>query len=128
MKKSDLIALLNTVPGNPEIKLWNGYVGDWMDIAKEVVPQDLIKMTKEYWLETCRWEDCRQLGDYTYQMPAAEVARLSASYNESNPWELNRYVTTEAISKQRYKVKKVYILSAKTRGVSSFDRIGNFSY
>jgi hypothetical protein len=32
MKKSKLIEMLNRLEGDPEIKLWNGMVGDWMDM------------------------------------------------------------------------------------------------
>jgi len=37
MKKSALIALLNTVKGNPEIKIYNGFVDDWMNISPEIM-------------------------------------------------------------------------------------------
>jgi len=32
MKKNQLIEQLQKIKGNPEIKMWNGYVDDWMNI------------------------------------------------------------------------------------------------
>jgi len=32
MRKNDLIKLPNQIEGNPEVVLWNGYVGDYTNI------------------------------------------------------------------------------------------------
>jgi hypothetical protein len=128
MKKSKLIEMLNRLEGDPEIKLWNGMVGDWMDIDKELVPSDLVKQTLAHWLEMCRVEECKGRRDWDYQMPAEEVARLKKDYNKVNPWELNPYVTLEDVQEKRYSLKNIYILNAKTKGVTSFDRLGDVSY
>ena len=45
MKKNDLIKLLNTIEGNPDVVLWNGFVGDYQDISKELVKDDLLKIS-----------------------------------------------------------------------------------
>jgi hypothetical protein len=128
MKKSKLIEMLNQLEGDPEIKLWNGMVGDWMDISRELVPSDLVKQSLEHWLEMCRIEECRNRRDWDYQLPAEEVARLKKDYNKVNTWELNPYVTLEDVQEKRYKLKNIYILNAKTKGVTSFDRLGDVSY
>jgi hypothetical protein len=64
MKKSKLIAMLNALPGDPDIKLWNGMVGDWMEIDPNLVPQELVRMNLDYWLESCRLEDCCDRKDW----------------------------------------------------------------
>lgn len=128
MKKSKLIEMLNRLEGDPEIKLWNGMVGDWMDIDKELVPSDLVKQTLAHWLEMCRVEACKDRRDWDYQMPAEEVARLKKDYNKVNTWELNPYVTLEDVQEKRYSLKNIYILNAKTKGVKSFDRLGEIDY
>ena len=128
MKKSKLIEMLNRLEGDPEIKLWNGMVGDWMDIDRELVPSDLVKQTLAHWLEMCRVEECKTRRDWDYQMPAEEVARLKKDYNKVNPWELNPYVTLEDVQEKRYSLKNIYILNAKTKGVTSFDRLGDIDY
>ena len=58
MKKNDLIKLLNTIEGNPDVALWNGFVGDYQDISKELVKGDLVKMSLDWYLEMCRIERC----------------------------------------------------------------------
>ena len=128
MKKSKLIEMLSKIKGDTEIKLWNGMVCDWMDISKELVPSDLVKQTLAHWLEMCRVEECKARRDWDYQMPAEEVARLKKDYNKVNPWELNPYVTLEDVQEKRYSLKNIYILNAKTKGVTSFDRLGDVSY
>ena len=128
MKKSKLIEMLNRLEGDPEIKLWNGMVGDWMDIDRELVPSDLVKQTLEHWLEMCRIGDCHDRRDWDYQLPAEEVARLKKDYNRVNTWELNPFVTLEDVKEKRYKLKNIYILNAKTKGVKAFDRLGDIDY
>ena len=130
MKKSKLIELLNAIPGNPEIKLWNGMVGDWMDISPTIVPSDLVKMNLAYWLESCRLQDCADLKNWEYQMPAEEVKKLTARHKRGdvNKWEMNPYVTLEDIKNKNYSMKTVYILNAKVKGEKTFDRFGDISY
>ena len=60
MKKNDLIKLLNSIEGNPDIVLWNGFVRDYQDISKELVKGDLVKISLDWYLETCRMERCRK--------------------------------------------------------------------
>lgn len=72
MKKNDLIRLLQQTPGNPEIKLWNGYVSDFMNVGG-LVESDLVKMTKEYFLETLRLEKCSDLKDWDMQLTPEEI-------------------------------------------------------
>ena len=128
MKKSKLIEMLNRLEGDPEIKLWNGMVGDWMDIDRELVPSDLVKQTFAHWLEMCRVEECIKRKDWDYRMPAEEVAQLKKNYNKVHEWELNPYVTLEDVQEKRYSLKNIYILNAKPRGVKSFDRLGDIDY
>ncbi len=48
MKKSKLLELINSIEGDPDILLWNGYVEDWseerafLDISG-LVKADLVK-------------------------------------------------------------------------------------
>jgi hypothetical protein len=46
MRKNDLIKLLQEIDGNPEVSLWNGFVGDWMPISKEIEVIELVKNEK----------------------------------------------------------------------------------
>lgn len=122
--------MLNALPGDPDIKLWNGMVGDWMEISPELVESDLVRMNLAYWLESCRLEDCHERKDWEYQMPAEEIAELTKRHNSGkvNKWEMNPYVTREDIEAKRYSLKKVLILQAKVKGESTWDRLGSMSY
>ena len=128
MKKSKLIEMLNALPGNPDIKLWNGMVGDWVEIDPLLVEQHLVKQTLEHWLEMCRLQDCRDRNDWDYQMPAEEVAQLTNSYSKLHKWEMNPYITLEDVKAKRYSAKKVLIMQAKRKGVKTFDRLGDIEY
>jgi hypothetical protein len=128
MKKSKLIALLNTLEGDPDIKLWNGMVGDWMEISPALVPQDLVKQNFDHWLEMCRLEGCIDRKDWNYQMPKEEVERLTKNYPKLHQWEMNPYITMEDIKKKHYKMKKILLLQPKVRGIKTWDRMGDISY
>lgn len=128
MRKSKLLELLNSIEGNPDIKLWNGYVEDWVDIDNKLVPTQLTRMTLAHWLESCRWETCRDLNDWGYQLPAEEVVKLTKAHSRVCKWEVNPYVTQENINAKWYEVKTVQIMQAKSKGEKTFDRAGDISY
>lgn len=128
MKKSKLIEILNSIEGNPEIKLWNGFAGDWVDIDPKFVKSDLARMTKKYYVESCHNEDRIERRDWDYKMPADEVARLEKNYPKVCKWEMNEYVTEEDIKTKRYSKKTVFIMQAKIKGEKTWDRAGNISY
>lgn len=127
MRKNDLIKQLQSIKGNPEVVLWNGYVGDYMHIDKPL-QSDLVKMTKEYWIESVRLEDCRDRKDWNYQLPDAEIKTLERRHRTEIQWEINEYVDEEDIAKKRYKKKSVVFLQAKKRGIKTFDRAGDIEY
>jgi len=52
MCKNDLIKLLQTIEGNTDIVLWNGFVGDYQDISKELVKGELVKISLDWYLES----------------------------------------------------------------------------
>lgn len=128
MKKSDLIAALNAIPGNPEIKLWNGMVGDWMDIDKELVPSDLVKQTFEHYVEMIRLERCHDLKNWDVQLDDEEIAELRKSYKQYINWECNQFVKEDDIKEKRYRRKNIFYINGKRRGVSTFDRLGSLEY
>jgi hypothetical protein len=128
MKKSKLIEMLNALPGDPDIKLWNGMVGDWMEVDPVLVEQVIVRETLEHWLEMCRLEECRDRNDWSYQMPAEKVERLTKNYTKVHSWDINDYVTPEDIKAKRYAQKKILLLQAKPKGVKTWDRVGSISY
>jgi len=130
MRKSKLIELLTAIEGNPDIKLWNGYVGDYMDIESELVPTRLVKMTEAHMLEMVRLEQALHDGadPKTFKMSSDEEEHTRACYKKYHEWEHNQFVTDGDIKAKRYKKKDIWILSAKLRGKTSGDRVGTMSY
>jgi hypothetical protein len=128
MKKSQLIELLNAIPGNPDIKLWNGMVGDWMDVDKELVPATLVKQTFQNYVERVRLQRCHELKNWDIQFDAEEIAELRQSYKQYIGWECNQFVDEDDVKEKRYSQKNIVYINAKRRGVSTFDRLGNMEY
>lgn len=127
MRKNDLIKLLTELEGNPEVVLWNGMVGDWMPIDSKLIEGELVKRTEQHFLETVRFEKCRDRQDWEYQLPEEEVAQLKKSYR-GHDWEDNDFVTDEDLTQKRWKKKRVVYINAKKRGVSTWDRLGTMKY
>jgi hypothetical protein len=127
MRKNDLIKQLQAIKGNPEVVLWNGFVGDYMHIDN-LVPSDLVKITKEYWIRSVLNEECIDRKDWNYQLPEQEVKELERRHKTEIQWELNEYVSEEDIANKRYKKKSVVFIQPKKRGVSTFDRVGTIEY
>lgn len=126
MKKNDLIKKLQGIKGNPEVMLWNGIVRDYMPI-KGLVQQELVKESKEHYLEMCRLELCRDLKDWTYQLPEQVKERLGKYYSKFG-YEQNEYVTEQDIKEKKYLSKKVMVLDAKKTGKTYHDHLGKIEY
>lgn len=128
MKKSKLIELLNALEGDPDIVLWNGMVGDWMDISPKLIQGELVKQTFNTFCSRVEYEEKRTKNDWDHTLKAEDMAELKSCYKKNYNWEMNDFVTLEDIKEKRYQVKKVLFLNAKPRGVSTWDRFGNISY
>lgn len=127
MKKSDLIALLNSIEGNPEIKLWNGFVEDWVDIENKLHPLELVKLTKAEYIKRITMQECIRKKDWNYELSEDEIEKVEKLYNQMK-WEYKQFVTSEDIEQGRYKVKNVFLLQAKIKGEKTFDRCGDIEY
>lgn len=131
MKKDKLIDLLNSLEGNPDILLWNGMVGDWMDIDKELIESDLVKETFEHYKESCRLEDIRDNPDlgWDYQLSEEKIIKLRKYYKKNVAvWASNEFITEEYIRDKLYTKKTVFFINPKTRNETYFDRQGFINY
>ena len=128
MKKNDLIKLLQGVPGNPEVVLWNGMVGDYMHIDPQLVEGDLVKQTFSDYSKRIVNEEKRIRRDWEYELSPEEAEALKGSYRKYVKWEVNQYVTLEDIKEKRYTSKRVFYINAKSRGETMHDRLGNIHY
>ena len=130
MKKNQLIEQLQKIKGNPEIKMWNGFVEDWTNI--ELVECELVKRCKEY----IRWgieEEWKQ-ENRSREIPADVQQHLDELIKEQvkeEEWDFpNQFIKTEEESKRWYSKnkKKFVMIDAKKRNKSCFDRLGEISY
>lgn len=127
MRKDQLIKLLQEIKGNPEVVLWNGYVGDYMHIDN-LVKSDLVKITKAEWVKTVLFEEMRSRKDWNYRLPQSEVKELERRHRTELEYQIDEYITEEDIKQKKYKRKSVVFIQPKKRGVKTFDRIGSIEY
>lgn len=119
MRKNDLIKLLNALPGNPEVVLWNGFVDDFHHINREIVEVTLVKHSKDFLRWRCRRPDAPELSE----------EECDKAFKEQE-WDFpNRFASAEQFSDWYGKHRKrVYALNGNLRGKSCWDRQGTMSY
>jgi len=126
MRKDKLIQLLQAIEGNPDIKLWNGSVGDWMDIDR-LQEGYLYKETLAHYLESCRIESCMDNKDWEYQQSPEEISKLT-KYYKTFQWNKSEFIEHHPEA-QKYNMKKrVIYIAPKPRGVKTWDRAGSIHY
>lgn len=127
MRKNDLIKILESIKGNPEVVLWNGSVGDYQHI-KGVEESSLVKETWTGFLEDARLRECIDNKDWDYQLPDQVVDELHEIYKKEAQWSIGQFVTEECIKSGHYKEKRVLFIEPKKRDLETFDRNGLISY
>lgn len=121
MKKNDLIKMLQDVQGNPDVKIWNGLVGDFVNVSS--IQLDFIfKYTREFYKKRVEMEDKRD-GTETSE------EELSKYYSQI-PFEYNPFISEEDCkgSNAMYKRKTVLIIVPKIENKTSEDRLGVINY
>lgn len=124
MKKSKLLALLNSIDGDPDILFWNGFVDDWQDIDTTPVFDTLSKPTFNHIKRMVEIERAVKLNDHTYKLSDDDITALQSKYGSTYNWEINEYANNK-----QYKRKKVVFLNAKLRNTTIIDRVnGSIGY
>lgn len=116
MKKSNLIEILQTIPGDPEIKFWNGFVQDWMDIDDQIIPVELTKTKLSWYTKAVAYEQSyRKTGVPCLDLTVDAAATIKQQYHRIgwNVVEGPRPSTDTNIFKQ------VYVLNTKLRNKKS---------
>jgi hypothetical protein len=129
MKKNKLIELLQKIEGNPEVKLWNGMVQDWMDI--QVVENELVKECKDF--VRFRFEASWKQDNKTWEIPPDVQTQLDKQIDEAyknEEWEFVNPFVSQKDEKLWYgkNRKKILLIDGKKRGKTTFDRLGDMSY
>ena len=130
MKKNQLIEQLQKIKGNPEIKMWNGYVDDWMNI--QLCEQEFVKESEDFirWSIEMAWKERNQ----KWEIPEEAQIQIEEVIKErlkDRQWELpNQYLQTKEDEERWYakNKKKFVLINGKTRGKSTEDRLGKVSY
>jgi hypothetical protein len=130
MKKNQLIEQLQKIKGNPEIKMWNGYVEDWMNI--QLCEQEFVKESEDFirWSIEMAWKERNQ----KWEIPEEAQIQIEEVIKErlkDRQWELpNQYLQTKEDEDRWYgkNKKKFVLINGKTRGKSIEDRLGEISY
>jgi hypothetical protein len=116
MKKNQLIEQLQKIKGNPDIKMWNGLVEDWMNI--EIVECELVKRCAENvrWGIETEWKQKNR----SKEIPADVQKYLDQIIKEQireEEWEFpNKYLDEEGEKRWYGKNrKKVVMIDAKRK-------------
>jgi hypothetical protein len=130
VRKNQLIEQLQKIKGNPEIKMWNGYVDDWMNI--QLCEQEFVKESEDFirWSIEMAWKQRNQ----KWEIPEEAQIQIEEVIKErlkDRQWELpNQYLQTKEDEERWYgkNKKKFVLINGKTRGKSIEDRLGKVHY
>lgn len=142
MKKNKLIELLQSIDGNPDIYLWNGYVDDYVEIDPRFVESILVKHNKAHIYDMIKHEYIRDKKEWSGLDYADRLSLFDDEDKQTvdriferswkthyNTWEEpNRYVRSEDFKRWYSSKKTVYFINAKTKGKTYSDRIGEMKY
>lgn len=132
MKKSELIKKLNEINGDPEVLVWNGFVGDYQKVSSNVEETILFKECTDSIFKNLVFEEMKNRKSFD-ELPEDLMVKLRAEakeYASKREWELRNLHFDDETAKRVYgkNKKKVVILELKNRGKEAFDRLGTFSY
>lgn len=122
MKKNELIKLLQSINGNPEVKFWNGFVEDVQDISGELSVDYVTKHTRKDYIDLIQFEGQRTRRDFSYTIPDNELELIHKEYDKMK-YEYNQYHDLDKMKK-----KRILILSPKSSGKTTHDRLGTIEY
>jgi hypothetical protein len=111
MRKKDLIKMLESIPGNPDVMLWNGIALDVVPIEKRVEKVALVRDEKEYFT-------------WLMEREGATPEEIKKGLR-TREWHLNEYMAREA---KKEDIKTIYVLQAKHTGKQHWDRLGTMEY
>lgn len=124
MRKNDLIKLLQSIEGNPQVVIWNGFTHDYQHIDKTFIPLTLYKPEKS-WLKK-KIIDLQR--SHLGKNPISEE-EFNQLYSNIEYEKANRFYTENEI-KERYskKTKKLIVFNVLERNKIVFDRLGSYKY
>jgi len=128
MRKNDLIKILQETKGNPEVLFWNGEVGDWMNIS--VSEDELSKQTLEAYLLLCLHQRKQQENNPKFEFSPEETEQMKKLYKTVSEWDAYEFVNRDDkfFGEKLRDWKKVLLIQVKSRGKTTWDRLGTIQY
>ena len=137
MRKNDLIKMLESIKGNPEIMLWSSLVGDVVPISSNMEEVELYKDSLEYkqkvyeneYILSLKNGELTDLPDETefYEKLKSLRQEAEAAYKKEK-YEYRLYMNEKLIKSGTLKKKKVVVMQPRIVGKSSWDRFGEIKY
>ena len=128
MKTNKLLKLLNSIEGNPDILLWNGFVSDWMDI--ELTDSILVKPCKQHIEKCLRMESMidknRNLTVEEYE----SISAIASNISKNSQWDTPNEFLNNTQFKEWYgtRTKSVVFIEGKLRNKSDSSFQGPLIY
>ena len=122
MRKNKLIELLQALPGNPSILLWNGLAEDWVDIETQLVKGVLHKQTFDEFLDAVKREQRIRTRNIEYEPSGEKLAELRRSYAE------RAYKMEEDVVLAGSKRHDAYLIHAKYKGATAWGQQASLRY
>jgi hypothetical protein len=127
MKKSKLLEFLNSLEGDPDILIWNGQVGDWMDLGK---PERtfMVRESVSYVLRLALLDAMRKAQSFTVKLSEETQEEIRKTFHKYHEWRLPTFCSDEQIKNGDFTKKKVVLFPLKSRNVETWDRLGTIKY
>lgn len=139
--------MLQSIKGNPDIMLWNGFVGDVVPLDKNMISVELYKDSLDYIKKLYEFEYIRQLmqtlpsdmnEDEQYNIAYImlhenkqlldKLHRSATKKYLTRKYEYRTSVNDEFLKSGKLKCKKVLVLQARKTGKTCWDRAGSIRY
>lgn len=130
MKKNTLIKLLEQIEGNPDILLYNGFVDDFMDFEVSNEPYVLVKHSVDFIHNRLRYDFHERNKKLPSDADNQQLRAQAETLAKTETWEFPNEFVTQDDAKQWYgtRMKKVFMIEAKRRNKTCYDRAGGLEY
>lgn len=137
MRKNDLIKMLESIKGNPEIMLWSSLVGDIVPISSKMEEVELYKDSLEYkqkvyeneYILSLKNGELTDLPDETeFHEKLKSLRQEAEAAYKKEKYEYRLYMNEKLIKSGTLKKKKVVVMQPRIVGKSSWDRFGEIKY
>lgn len=127
--KEDLIDYLNTIEGNPEIKVWNGLVEDYTGI-EGIDKLLLMRRSKEVLTHDYEFELHQSTRTFNVSEEQAKNIKIKVDKHYPNQeWEIpNRFCEPENLNKMYGESKEFLAIYPAIEGKRYQDRLGTINY